>query len=185
MRGGGGGGPPLLLRGAGGTAAPPAPKIVELLQPRLRGARAGGAEVRLHALVVLFACGLFGYLVREGLALVGGEIFAREEVARRVHERLQVVVQVHRRLVAILDVLRERLEHDLLELVGDATVVGRGRHDLDVADLLQRGEVALADEEALAGEQLVEHDAHREDVAAAVERKAPDLLGATCTRTCP
>jgi hypothetical protein len=126
MRGGGGGGPPLLLRGAGGTAAPPAPTpiMVFLGPPRL----GGGAGDRFAACCGaspgrssnLFACGLFGYLVREGLALVGGEVFAREEVARRVHERLQVVVQVHRGLVAILDVLREGLEHDLLELVGDA-----------------------------------------------------------------
>jgi hypothetical protein len=43
--------------------------------------------------------------------------------------------------------------------------------------LLEGGEVALADEEPLAGEQLVEHDAHGEDVAASVDRQAPHLLG--------
>ncbi len=49
--------------------------------------------------------------------------------------------------------------------------------DLDVADLLQRREVALADEQPLAREQLVEHDADREDVAAPIDRQAAHLLG--------
>ena len=78
-------------------------------------------------------------------------------------------MQVHRALVAILGVLREGAQHDLLELLWDASVVGAGRHDLDVADLLQGGEVALAHEEPLARELLVEHDAHGEDVAAPVQ----------------
>ncbi|MEZ4335977.1 MAG: hypothetical protein R3B82_05055 [Sandaracinaceae bacterium] len=86
-------------------------------------------------------------------------------------------MQVHGRLVPVVDVLREGLEHDLLELLGDAPIVGRRRHDLDVADLLERGEVALADEEPLTGEQLVEDDADREDVAASIEREPADLLG--------
>ena len=68
----------------------------------------------------------------------------------------KVVVEIHRRLVAIVHVLREGLEHDLLELLGDPSIVGRRRHDLDVADLLERREVALADEEPLAREQLVQ-----------------------------
>ena len=86
-------------------------------------------------------------------------------------------MQIHRGLVAIVDVLRERLEHDLLELLGDASVVRRGRHDLDVLHLLEGGEVGLADEEPLTREQLVEHDADGEDVAASIERQPPHLLG--------
>ena len=86
-------------------------------------------------------------------------------------------MEVDRVLVAVVDVLRERLEHDALELVGDLAVVGRRREDLDVADLLEGREVALADEQALAGEQLVEDDAAAEHVAAAVDRQAADLLG--------
>ncbi len=86
-------------------------------------------------------------------------------------------MQVDGVLVAVVDVLRERLEDDLLELLGDAAVVGARRQDLDVADLLERREVALAQEQPLAGEQLVEHDAEGEDVAAPVERQAAHLLG--------
>ena len=90
---------------------------------------------------------------------------------------LQVVVQIDGVLVAIFDVLFQRLEHDALELLRDVRVERRRRDDLDVADLLQGREVALADEEALAGEHLVEHDAEREDVAAAVDGQPAHLLG--------
>jgi hypothetical protein len=100
-----------------------------------------------------------------------------KKLPRRVHERLQVVVQVHRGAVAVFGVLREGLEHDGLELVGDLSVVARGRHDLDVADLLQGGEIRLADEQPLHGEQLVQADAHGEHVAAAVDLQASHLLG--------
>ena len=85
-------------------------------------------------------------------------------------------MEVDRVLVAVLDVLRQRLEDDALELVGDLPVVRRRRQDLDVADLLQRREVALADEQALAGQELVEHDAAREDVAAPIDRQPAHLL---------
>ena len=106
------------------------------------------------------------------------EILARVELAGGVEERLQVVVQVDRVLVAVLrspcasafSTMRSSSSRDLL-------VVRRRRQDLDVADLLQRREVALADEQPLAGEQLVEHDADREDVAAPVDRQAAHLLG--------
>ena len=113
------------------------------------------------------------------------QILARGELAGRVHERLQIVVQIDGVLVAVLDVLGQRLQDDALELVGDAPVVGRRRQDLDVADLLQRREVALADEQPLAGEQLVEHDAEREDVAAAIDAAGRAPARATCSRTCP
>jgi hypothetical protein len=86
-------------------------------------------------------------------------------------------VEVDRVLVAILGVLGQRLQDDALELVGDLAVVGRRREDLDVADLLERREVALADEQPLAGQQLVQHDAAREDVALAIDRQAAHLLG--------
>jgi len=86
-------------------------------------------------------------------------------------------VEVDRVLVAIVHVLGQRLEDDPLELVGDLPVVRRRRQDLDVADLLEGREVALADEEALAGQQLVQDDAAGEDVGAPIDRQAAHLLG--------
>ena len=58
---------------------------------------------------------------REGPLHPRREILARVELADRVQERLQVVVQIARVLVAIVDVARERLQHDPLELLGDAS----------------------------------------------------------------
>jgi len=52
----------------------------------------------------------------------------------------------------------------------------RGRQHLDLAHLLEHGEVGVAHEEPLAGEHLVETDAQGEDVAAAVQRQATNLL---------
>ena len=45
----------------------------------------------------------------------------------------------------------------LLDRLGDRRVDSRGRLDVDVAHLLERREVGLALEQALAGAALVEH----------------------------
>src|SRR5439155_1387148 len=69
------------------------------------------------------------------------EVLAREHVAREDEEPRQLLLELARVLEALLGLARERLQDDGLELVGNAPVVGRRRHDLDVAHLLQRGEV--------------------------------------------
>ena len=85
-------------------------------------------------------------------------------------------MQVDRVRVAVIRIARERLQHDALELLWNLLVVVGRRLDLDVAHLLERREVALADEQPLPRQQLVEHDADREDVAALVDRQAAHLL---------
>ena len=144
-----------------------------------RGCRRGVDDLRgsLELAIALELRGLFFDLATEDLLHPAREIFARIELTGGVHERLELVVEIDRVLVAILGILRERLQHDALELVGNAAVVRRRRQDLDVANFLERRKVALADEQPLAGEQLVEHDAAREHVAAPIDRNAADLLG--------
>src|SRR5690606_30130623 len=93
-----------------------------------------------------------------------------------LHDALPIFVQVDRVLVAVLLVLGQRLEHDALELVRDLPVVGAGRQDLDVADLLQGGEVRLADEQPLAGQELVEDGAAGVYVRGAVDLRTAHLL---------
>ncbi len=85
-------------------------------------------------------------------------------------------MQVDGVAVAILRIARQRLQNQPLQLGRDLLVVGRRRDDLDVPHLLERGEVGLADEQALAREQLVKDDADREDVAALVDGQAAHLL---------
>ena len=114
----------------------------------------------------------------ERLLHVPGEVLVREVVSLAAHEALQRFGELAGGLEPLLGRFRERLEHDVFELFGDVRVVERRRRHLDFADLLQRVEVALAEEQALEREQLVQHDPEREDVAAVVDVEAADLLRA-------
>ena len=86
-------------------------------------------------------------------------------------------MQVDGVLVAVLRILGQGPQRDLLQFLRDLPVVGAWGQDLNVAHLLQGGEVALTKEEALAGDHLVQADSHGEDVGAAVQGQAPHLLG--------
>ena len=79
---------------------------------------------------------------------------------------------------AIVRGLREGPHQDGVEGRGHGGVLGAGRIQLAVLDLLQGGEVGLAKEQALAGEQLVEHGAEGEDVGAVIDGQAADQLRA-------
>ena len=88
----------------------------------------------------------------------------------------QLVLHLHRRLVAVVGLERHRLEDDLLQDARHLGVHQRGRHELALGDAREHLD-HLALEGALPGDELVEQDAGREDVAAAVERLAARLLG--------
>ena len=91
-----------------------------------------------------------------------------------VEDRL---LEVGRRLIAVARVLRERLAQHVLDAGRDVVVATQLLADLDVADVDQRLEVGLAEEQALQGERLEQDDAQREDVGAPVDLGADDLLG--------
>ena len=74
---------------------------------------------RLELAIALELRRLFLDLAAERLLHPAREVLARVELAGGVDEGLQLVVEIDRVLVAILGILRERLEHDALELVGD------------------------------------------------------------------
>ncbi|MFO0712315.1 MAG: hypothetical protein U0353_20865 [Sandaracinus sp.] len=83
-----------------------------------------------------------------------------------------------RRRPPILGTLRERLHHDVREPTRHARPPRLGASDLGLAHLVEeRRDVGVLVEHPT-GEQLVEHDAGREDVAAVIHRIAPRLLGA-------
>ena len=103
----------------------------------------------------------------------------REQVLR---ER---VLQIARRLEALVEIARQRLAHDLLELRRDLGVLRGDRRHLGLPHQLDRLVVGLAVEEALAGQQLVQEDADGEDVGAAVDLLAARRLGRQVARTCP
>jgi hypothetical protein len=79
--------------------------------------------------------------------------------------------------IAILDLGRERLHHDGLELERVGRIERAGLRELALDDAIHRLEVVLGAERATLGGQLVQHDAEREHVGAAIDDLAPALLG--------
>ena len=84
----------------------------------------------------------------------------------------------------LVSILREGLANDRVELVGNVRLRREGG-DLAGEDRGDRGRDVGAAEQPPRGQQLVHDDAEGEDVRAVVELFALELLGATCTRTCP
>ena len=76
-----------------------------------------------------------------------------------------------------VEIARQRLADDLLELRLHFRVLRGDRRHLGLAHQLDRLVVGLAVEQALAGEQLVQQDADGEDVGAAVDLLAAGRLG--------
>ncbi len=107
---------------------------------------------------------------------VGRDLVARDEEAAAHEQRLQRARELARGAIALVLVLRERLHHDLLEVDRVAAHDGAGPRDVALLDLRERVEIVFHAEEALAGGQLPEHDAEREDVGATVDRLAAHLL---------
>ncbi len=96
-------------------------------------------------------------------------------VARgRVLERIDDLV---RRLEALLGRLRQELERDLIDLGGQPRAAHRWRRRRLRDDRVHVREVALAPIQPLRRQHLPEHDAEREQVAAAIHRGAAALLG--------
>ena len=93
------------------------------------------------------------------------------------HELLDRLVHRARGLVAVVDVARERLEQDLLERVGDPRVESRWGAGPGTGAPRRRSRGRCRGEQPARRQQLEEHDAEREHVAAVVELCAADLLG--------
>ena len=144
---------------------------------RLRRRHARDQAIAADALVLLEELALLLDLAGEHFLQPGRERLRREHDVLAHQELLQVGEHLAAPLVAIVDVLRERLQDHALDHLGDVRVDRSRVLDVDVADLLERREVGLALKQALAGQALVKHRADREDVAAAIERQAADLLG--------
>ncbi len=81
----------------------------------------------------------------------------------------QRLLKVTGGLVASVDVLGERLADDRVELGVDLGVLRVDARHLGLAHQLDGLIVALAEEQPLAGEQLVKDDADREDVGARID----------------
>ena len=92
-------------------------------------------------------------------------------------EAEEVAAQVLRRLVALVDVLRHRGEHDAVHRAGHVGFHRRRRRRRLAHVLVRDRHRAVGGERRDAGEHLVEHDAERVHVGAAVEREALRLLG--------
>ena len=117
-----------------------------------------------------------GQLVREGLRHQRRHAAGREGGVEAVDELGQRLTEVKGRLVAILGARRQRLHGDGVELLGDAVAHAGRWVDLRLAHLGQQVWQVVLLIEHLAREQLVEHDAGGEDVAAVVHGIGPGLL---------
>lgn len=108
------------------------------------------------------------------VGLIVGTAELRHGAGEREGERL---TELGRRLEPAGAILRERVQHDALELRRDRGVALGGRLG-SLADVLvgdrDRGVAAEGD---VAGQQLVEQDADRVEVGAGVDRLALRLLG--------
>ena len=102
----------------------------------------------------------------------GGHLRARSLCGQRV----QVAAQLAQRLVALLAVLGQHALEDPLQLGGAAGAARHRRGRVAVEDGVDDLHRVLPRERQLAGEQLVEHHAQREDVGARVEVAAQRLL---------
>ena len=92
-------------------------------------------------------------------------------------EALERVAQLARALVARVAIDRHRAQHDRLERRRIARAHLRRTPELAVDDAAHGLEVAVALERAVLRRHLVEHDAEREHVGAAIDRLGPALLG--------
>ena len=92
-------------------------------------------------------------------------------------EAQEVGAQVLRGLVALVDVLRHRGEHDAVDARRARRVPPTTAAPASRARACTRPTPAVGGERRDAGDHLVEHDAERVHVAAAVDREALRLLG--------
>ena len=99
----------------------------------------------------------------------------RDVIARR--ELLDPLDQLVRGLEPLLGDLREQPHRELLELPRQPRAVPRRRRRRLVDDRRHVLEVAVAAVQALGGQHLPQHDAEREQVAAAIDGRAAALLG--------
>jgi len=97
-----------------------------------------------------------------------------------IQEALQVVGQLTRACITSRRLLRQRLDADRLQVARYARVVLADGARLAEADRVQDGLGRVSAEGTPQAEQLVQHDAEREDVRAMVDPYAPGqrLLGA-------
>ena len=108
---------------------------------------------------------------------VVGERGRRRAQAEITGELLEGLPHLVAALEPVGRLVRERLEDDRREPRRDVGPVLRGRGHVAEHDRRHREEVVVALEQAPHGAQLVEHDAEREHVAAAIDRLADALLG--------
>ena len=99
-----------------------------------------------------------------------------------IEEPRQVFGQLGGRGVAVGRALRQRLEHDRLQVAGHPAVDQARGHGLAAADLLDQLGGAAAVERRPQRQQLVERGPQAVDVGPAVDRAGPRLLGAHVAR---
>ena len=121
---------------------------------------------------------------RERIALheasepVAEGVGARRHRATLEHATQIVGERLYRRITRG-DVLLERLGEHRVEIAANRPRAPARRHDLDAQDrfLERRGALVAQAVRPLAGQQFVEHDGERVDVARHAQRLAADLLG--------
>ena len=96
-----------------------------------------------------------------------------------LEERAQVFRHVLGGVVPLRRPLRERLQADPFQLLGDRVVDLAGRTRLGGLDRLHDIQERISAEWSLSGQQLVEHDAQAEDIGTPIDPVAfaPGLLG--------
>ena len=113
----------------------------------------------------------------EHVAHEAAERHRRQRHARRRPRTLSIASSSSARaLVALRRIDRERLHHDRLERLRIALDEPRRPHDIAGDDAVHRVEVAVGAEAAMLRRDLVEDDAEREHVAAAIDVAAAALL---------
>ncbi len=107
-----------------------------------------------------------------------------EPLVKLGQKGLQVLAHVERRVVAVGRPLRQRLETDPLELLGDRIVDLPGRARLEHPDPLQDLRGARTAEGAGRSQQFVEHHPQAENIGPAIDQMpfAAGLLGAHVDR---
>ena len=194
-RGGAGHGVAEDARGHGAARGRAARLRPRLLQGGRRVAqRRGLLEVHRRVGLVLGDERRAGGSVGDGLRHRAGRRLQLEEALQRVHPGLrsraplQELAQVDRELVRGLVALVEGLGQRLLEDRHEVVVVGALGDEVEVrllvGDLVEDRHEVVGVEGAAAGQELVEHAADAEEVAAAVDLGPLHLLRATCSRRC-
>ncbi len=80
-------------------------------------------------------------------------------------------------LETVFGLFRQRLEQQAFDSRGDARGLDDPGSDVALADRLEKRHLAVAGEQSLPGEHLVQQGAEREDVGAVIDGLAPRLLG--------